>query len=162
MSKVCKICLGEEDQNFISPCNCKGFSQYVHKKCIQRWSTIKFGSMDKAYCEICMAKISLPKPPVQTYNKEIKQYQNAKRSIIGNSIVLISSIIIVVLFFNYLSSSRKKVYFWVLVSGFLCLVFVSLLLLILNIVRICCLLKGPNEIESDRNMRMSSVKTEVV
>ncbi|OMJ66764.1 hypothetical protein SteCoe_36280 [Stentor coeruleus] len=159
MSKVCKICLGEEDQDFISPCNCKGFSQYVHKKCIQRWASIKFGSMDKAYCEICMAKISLPKTPVPTDSKEIRQYQNAKRSIIGNSIVLISSIIIVVLFFNYLTPRRKKEYFSVLISGFLCLAFISSLLLVLNIVRICCLLRSPNEIESNRN-RHSTIETE--
>lgn len=44
-SKVCRICLEEEEENgtgdsprvFISPCNCKGSSKYVHIDCLQSW-----------------------------------------------------------------------------------------------------------------------------
>lgn len=163
MPKVCRICLGEEEvQDFISPCNCKGFSQYVHKKCIKQWAVVKSGSMDKAVCEICLVKICMPEHFIIADKKDLILYQNSKKNIIGNFIVFILSVIIVILFFEFLASSRKKAFFWILVTAFLCLTFVSLLLLILNTVRICCLLSSTKRNRSNINSVAIFAQTEVV
>ena len=39
--RICRICLDSDNQdNLISPCRCKGTSEFVHKECIMNWINI--------------------------------------------------------------------------------------------------------------------------
>lgn len=38
--KECRFCLSSDDPaNLIAPCNCKGGSKYVHRRCLDQWRT---------------------------------------------------------------------------------------------------------------------------
>ena len=52
MSKECRICFEEESDNnkLISPCDCKGTSQYVHLKCLQQWRNMDIYSEANKKC----------------------------------------------------------------------------------------------------------------
>jgi E3 ubiquitin-protein ligase DOA10 len=46
----CRICYeGENDQNLIQPCCCKGSVSYVHVSCFLKWMETK----EEKKCEIC-------------------------------------------------------------------------------------------------------------
>ena len=39
--RICRICLDSDNQNeLISPCRCKGTSEFVHRECIMNWINI--------------------------------------------------------------------------------------------------------------------------
>nr|XP_054752482.1 E3 ubiquitin-protein ligase MARCHF11-like [Lytechinus pictus] len=50
---VCRICHDTEDERgktkLISPCGCSGSAQFIHKKCLQKWTSMKGATT----CEIC-------------------------------------------------------------------------------------------------------------
>lgn len=51
--RQCRICLGEEGDDLISPCRCRGGSQYVHRACLQAWRQSNQG--DAYYqCNVCL------------------------------------------------------------------------------------------------------------
>ena len=61
---VCKYCLDEinpTSNDVISPCNCRGSMNYVHKKC--------FNKVNRSSCEIC--KIDYPNRVILYRKKEI-------------------------------------------------------------------------------------------
>ena len=40
LEKECRVCFESEesDENeLIAPCNCNGYSRYIHRKCLERW-----------------------------------------------------------------------------------------------------------------------------
>jgi hypothetical protein len=63
----CRICL-EENEPFISPCRCRGTTQYVHQHCMERWlSTNK-----RTQCEVCHYTFRFqPLPVIQTLLQKI-------------------------------------------------------------------------------------------
>ena len=63
MPKVCRICLMEDDEDFISPCLCKGSCEHVHLSCLKTWLESKVNRQESRYvssymlskfeCELC-------------------------------------------------------------------------------------------------------------
>ncbi|KAL8158717.1 hypothetical protein V2J09_000254 [Rumex salicifolius] len=39
--RICLECDGEEDDELISPCMCKGTQQFVHRSCLDHWRSVK-------------------------------------------------------------------------------------------------------------------------
>lgn len=51
----CRICLEtDEVGNLISPCNCRGSSQWVHTECLNEWRNFDVNSRSNRQCEICL------------------------------------------------------------------------------------------------------------
>jgi len=67
----CRICLSSEvteDNPFVSPCDCSGSQQFVHKECLERWQRVCLngGSPERArVCGTCHAPYTLAPPPAQ-------------------------------------------------------------------------------------------------
>ncbi|KVH93766.1 Zinc finger, RING-CH-type [Cynara cardunculus var. scolymus] len=58
---TCRICLecdGEEDDDLISPCMCKGTQQFVHRSCLDHWRSVKEG-FAFSHCTTCKAQFHL-------------------------------------------------------------------------------------------------------
>ena len=54
--EICRICLeNEEATSLISPCNCTGTQQYVHKECLNKWQETMISNI-LAYPEIYESK----------------------------------------------------------------------------------------------------------
>lgn len=54
----CRICLENEPEDLISPCACKGHSQFVHRSCLDQWRSVKEG-FAFAHCTTCRAQFHL-------------------------------------------------------------------------------------------------------
>ena len=65
--EICRICLENEDsKNLISPCNCTGSQQYVHKECLNKWQETMisnilaypeiYGSKQLNHCSVCKGR----------------------------------------------------------------------------------------------------------
>lgn len=39
--RICLECDGEEDDELISPCMCKGTQQFVHRACLDHWRSVR-------------------------------------------------------------------------------------------------------------------------
>lgn len=39
--RICLECDGEEDDELISPCMCKGTQQFVHRSCLDHWRSVQ-------------------------------------------------------------------------------------------------------------------------
>ena len=51
----CRICLESDDVgNLISPCNCRGSSQWVHPECLNEWRNRNTNAISNRQCEICL------------------------------------------------------------------------------------------------------------
>ena len=51
----CRICLEtDEIGNLISPCNCRGSSQWVHTVCLNEWRNSNINRRSNRQCEICL------------------------------------------------------------------------------------------------------------
>ena len=53
--QTCRICL--ESGKLITPCNCKGSSEFVHETCLSKWIISKNNPSLFYSCEICLGKI---------------------------------------------------------------------------------------------------------
>ena len=69
--KVCRICLGEENENInplISPCKCAGTMSHIHLECLREWLNSKKSKKEsdnvKTYCwkalecELCKVRFT--------------------------------------------------------------------------------------------------------
>nr|GEY95231.1 zinc finger, RING-CH-type [Tanacetum cinerariifolium] len=56
--RICFQCDGEEDEDLISPCMCKGSHLFVHRSCLDHWRSIKKG-FDFSHCTTCKAQFHL-------------------------------------------------------------------------------------------------------
>ncbi|KAK8543220.1 hypothetical protein V6N13_136251 [Hibiscus sabdariffa] len=56
--RICLECDGEEDDELISPCLCKGTQQFVHRACLDHWRSVKEG-FAFSHCTTCMARFHL-------------------------------------------------------------------------------------------------------
>ncbi|CAD8055060.1 unnamed protein product [Paramecium sonneborni] len=60
--KNCRICIqDDESSQFISPCKCKGSTQFVHEECLKMW-VLEQSGVNKIYnrnlqCEICKHRL---------------------------------------------------------------------------------------------------------
>ena len=51
----CRICLEtDEIGSLISPCNCRGSSQWVHTVCLNEWRNANINRRSNRQCEICL------------------------------------------------------------------------------------------------------------
>jgi putative AlgH/UPF0301 family transcriptional regulator len=62
-TKLCRICLEEEAQGdvLISPCNCKGTQEFVHKSCLIKWQEVAIAQANprRAFaCSVCKSVFS--------------------------------------------------------------------------------------------------------
>ena len=46
----CRICLEDDFEEMVSPCNCTGSMKNVHRRCLSKWQKYKHLN---GYCEIC-------------------------------------------------------------------------------------------------------------
>ena len=103
----CRICL-EEDYNIedlITPCNCRGTQQYVHRACLEEWLSYNIGNDNYKRCQECLKEynyedIEVPKNKSTKYF--IKFYKLLRKFYIFN--------IFLSYFFNFV--------FGIIVSGF--------------------------------------------
>ncbi|CAD8132427.1 unnamed protein product [Paramecium octaurelia] len=61
-NKICRICIQDDQSSqFISPCKCKGSTEFVHEECLKMWVLQQFGVNKifnrELYCEICKYKL---------------------------------------------------------------------------------------------------------
>ncbi len=59
---TCRFCFGERDTTknpFLSPCECKGSSQYVHLHCLNTWRN-KNSERNFTYCTVCKSAYTIP------------------------------------------------------------------------------------------------------
>jgi len=54
----CRICL-ETDSSLISPCNCKGSAEFVHRYCLERWRGFDSELKKYTYCDVCNSKYNI-------------------------------------------------------------------------------------------------------
>ena len=67
--KVCRICLEQDDDEYISPCLCKGTQKYIHRKCLDEWRNININNPEKRNsCEICKYKFRFKTEINNNYN----------------------------------------------------------------------------------------------
>jgi len=52
-SRMCRICLEDDGDDFISPCLCKGTVMYVHSSCWNRWRATSGNPLSFYRCEHC-------------------------------------------------------------------------------------------------------------
>lgn len=52
MKPFCRICLEEDEENLISPCECKGSCEFVHQECLMEW----ISQDERTECEICKSE----------------------------------------------------------------------------------------------------------
>eukprot|EP00887_Chlorella_sp_A99_P007102 scaffold2.g7102.t1 len=64
---ICRICWAEADSDvggaLLSPCRCRGSSQFVHQRCLLEWMAANArskGAEAAAHCDICRGRYSLP------------------------------------------------------------------------------------------------------
>nr|XP_018630230.2 E3 ubiquitin-protein ligase MARCH1-like [Nicotiana tomentosiformis] len=56
--RICLECDGDDDDELISPCMCKGTQQYVHRSCLDHWRSVKEG-FAFSHCTTCKAQFHL-------------------------------------------------------------------------------------------------------
>ncbi|XP_039040826.1 ERAD-associated E3 ubiquitin-protein ligase DOA10-like [Hibiscus syriacus] len=56
--RICLECDGEEADELISPCMCKGTQQFVHRACLDHWRSVKEG-FAFSHCTTCRAQFHL-------------------------------------------------------------------------------------------------------
>lgn len=56
--RICLECDGEDDDELISPCMCKGTQQFVHRACLDHWRSVKEG-FAFSHCTTCKAQFHL-------------------------------------------------------------------------------------------------------
>ena len=57
IKKTCRICLEQDDEEYISPCLCKGTQKYIHRSCLNQWREVNRNNPEKRNsCEICKYK----------------------------------------------------------------------------------------------------------
>ncbi|WOG96644.1 hypothetical protein DCAR_0415980 [Daucus carota subsp. sativus] len=56
--RICLECEGDNDDELISPCMCKGTQQFVHRMCLDHWRSVKV-SFAFSHCTTCKAQFHL-------------------------------------------------------------------------------------------------------
>ncbi|KAK3927469.1 E3 ubiquitin-protein ligase MARCHF2 [Frankliniella fusca] len=55
---ICRICHeGDKEETLLSPCNCSGSMQLVHKSCLEKW----LSASNSEHCELCMKQLPVRK-----------------------------------------------------------------------------------------------------
>lgn len=59
-SRMCRICLcSDNEDDFITPCRCKGSSRLVHAACLGEWVEVTENPVAKTRCTVCETPYSL-------------------------------------------------------------------------------------------------------
>ena len=73
----CRICMSEfdtettdQDSQYVSPCECTGTMEFVHRSCLKQWIEVKKSDS----CEVCNQKYNLPLRVVRymTYSEYVE------------------------------------------------------------------------------------------
>lgn len=73
----CRICFLKEsyDNRFITPCLCKGYSKYIHRKCLNEWREINVGKEAYMKCMECNYEYNIDyEYPIEKTNYCYKNY----------------------------------------------------------------------------------------
>lgn len=96
--KVCRICFDSGHQKkMISPCECRGTSQYVHIKCLSMWMRTNGSTLR---CEVCRAKYNLAARPIIESNRK---FSFSHILSFESNVQLIFSIIVLLLCFSLIN-----------------------------------------------------------
>ena len=89
--QVCRICLSDDDNNdIISPCDCKGTQKYVHRNCLDVWRTVKPKFLTS--CSICRFEF---------YIEDRRSYLNFKRYLYFIPFFLLVLVLVLMTPFSY-------------------------------------------------------------
>ncbi|OMJ75721.1 hypothetical protein SteCoe_25057 [Stentor coeruleus] len=139
-SKICRICLEEDENHMISPCACLGHSKFVHEECLKIWIKVKFTSMDEAKCEVCKEKFQtkiLKHVKCKTEKDEPEiVFKSIKLLIIG-IIMFICSISGLIFLILFLDKGRFSMFFGISMLIFSPTLVFSTALLIRTIFKMC-------------------------
>ena len=108
MKKICRICL-EEDDNVISPCNCKGTSQYVHESCLSQWRK----NQRRFRCEVCHSQYNLKRNILYTVGIRILCFA----AVLVYSFTILLSLRFVLWFFGLTPQVSRSEHYGVLLVG---------------------------------------------
>lgn len=68
---VCRFCLMQEESvkdPLITPCQCRGSVEYVHKNCFNRWRREAENPRHRQFCQLCLAQYHIARKwPLETY-----------------------------------------------------------------------------------------------
>jgi hypothetical protein len=56
---ACRICYGDEHNDFIVPCSCKGTMKFVHRQCLDTWRATNIAPQAFTHCPQCKFKYEL-------------------------------------------------------------------------------------------------------
>ena len=91
-----------ESRNYISPCNCKGQSKFVHRKCLSEWIYVS----KKTNCQVCLSRFRNIK--IQVYKKSIMKWLTDEYDhLLMLILYLIPFLIDCILIFNFISYDCK-------------------------------------------------------
>lgn len=99
---ICRICFDGNSSlsPLISPCNCKGSSQYVHEICLIQWIASQSLHALKKSCEICKTdyKLSISPSNISSIGQNILRYPQLTCSLCFTLLLFIMSTISFALF----------------------------------------------------------------
>ena len=86
--KQCRICLESDNiYDFISPCYCKGDSEWVHRSCLDSWRATNLHGKAFTNCSVCMMEYVVQQvidDPVEEA-KRVRNYRLYVARDIGNT-----------------------------------------------------------------------------
>lgn len=62
---ICRIChCGSSQEKLLTPCNCRGTSQFVHASCLAGWFTKKRNKT----CELCLYEVNVKRRGLKPFS----------------------------------------------------------------------------------------------
>ncbi len=86
--RQCRICLDEEDKDFIAPCKCKGSIKFVHRECLDSWRASNANPRAFHECNQCKFKYVIEEI-VDDPAKERQRLKQYKMYLMRDSILFI-------------------------------------------------------------------------
>jgi hypothetical protein len=76
IDKICRICRNDILDDLISPCDCKGSSKYVHRKCLDIWRTYSQNLTNFNECNVCKFKYLYENSNKKKFYIEFRKFFN--------------------------------------------------------------------------------------
>lgn len=61
---TCRFCFDETvtvENPFLSPCDCRGSVQFIHRKCLLYWRNVTENPQFKTHCQLCGSPFAIPR-----------------------------------------------------------------------------------------------------